>query len=498
MKLTGMSAACALWDAFPAIARSQSLPHETIVRMSLVDGLKALASGRVSSQDYCMAALAQAVKFKSYNIFTQISSTYVSDAAAAVDASRKKGQVVGPLQGVPYALKDSIDMVEYYTTSGHPALQTFEPLVDADLVKLYRNANGICIGKTQLAPLSLWYTTENPLTGDTGNPFNKSYKTGGSSGGSGAAVAARIVPFAVAEDTLGSVRVPAALNGVQGFRPTTGRWPTAGTMPVGFTDTLGPIARTLGDIKLLDTLSAVDHPENSPSAASLRDVRLGYQKSGFLQDLHPWVEDNLEQTMRMLSRAGATLVEIKDLPVAASSEVVGQMLMADFPGSVARYFNRHRVYDRSIFGLLHELHVDVLKKTNLQYLNRAVTGEGYIELVTRLLEDRHLYRQLMTDNRIDALLYPTTKVPNTPNDGAETLIAKGPQGEQIAEYSYGVNMPFASAMKSPSVALFAGMDRAGLPLSITLDGYSDRDRHLLDIAEAVEKVLPPVAEPKSI
>ena len=498
IKLAGMSAAYALVSGAPSIARSQTVPHEAIVRMSLIEGVRALASGKITSQAYCEAALAQADKFKGYNIFTQTSPTYVREAAASVDALRQEGKAAGSLRGAPFALKDSIDMVEYYTMSGHPALQNFEPLVDADLVKLYREANGICIGKTQLAPLSLWWTTENPLTGDTGNPFNKAYKTGGSSGGSGAAVAARIVPFAVAEDTLGSVRVPAALNGVQGFRPTTGRWPTVGTMPQGFTDTLGPIARTVADIKWLDTLSAVDHPQNRPSTISLLSVRIGYQKHGFLQELHPWVEENFEQTLRTLSRAGATLVEIKDLPGAESFQIAGKMLMADFPGAVARYFNRHRVYDRSVFGLLHQLHVDVLKKNNLQLLDQSVVGEGYFDLVVQLMEARQRYKDIMSANRIDALLYPTTKAPNTPNDGAETLVGKGPRGEPIAEFSFGANMILAPAMKTPSLALFSGLDRAGLPLSITLDGYSDQDRRLLDIAEAVEKVLPPVVEPKSI
>jgi mandelamide amidase len=499
IKLAGISAAYAVASGFPGIARSQPLSQEAIVRMSLIEGVSALASGKVSSQDYCAAALAQAAKFKSYHIFTQISSTYVSEAAIAVDALRKSGGSAGALQGVPYALKDSIDMVEYYTMCGHPSLQTFEPLVDADLVKLYKEANGICIGKTQMAPLSLWYTTENPLTGDTGNPFNKAYKTGGSSGGSGAAVAARVVPFAMAEDTAGSVRVPAAMNGVQGFRPTTGRWPTAGTMPVGFTDTLGPIARTVADIKLLDSLSALDHPENRPGTVSLRGVRIGYQKSGFLQDLYPWVEENFEQTRSTLSRAGATLVEVKDLPEPESAgRIAGPMLMTDFPGAVARYFARHHVYDRSIFGLLHALHVDALKKSNLRALDQSIVGEGYFDLVTQLMKVRQRYGAIMSENRIDALLYPTTKAPNTPNDGAETSVSKGPQGGQINEYSYGANMILAPAMKTPSIALYSGMDRAGLPLSITLDGYSDQDRRLLDLAEAVEKVLPPVVEPKSI
>ena len=94
---------------------------------------------------------------------------------------------------LPYALKDSVNMVEFYTIAGHPSLKTFRPTMDADLVKIYKDSDAVCIGKTQIPALSLWWTTENPMTGDTGNPFNKAYKTGGSSGGSGAAVAARIV-----------------------------------------------------------------------------------------------------------------------------------------------------------------------------------------------------------------------------------------------------------------------------------------------------------------
>ena len=486
---------------FPSLSRSapgaQSMSHDAIIRMGLVDGVKALESGKVSSLDYCMAALTQAAKFKSHNIFTQISPAYVQSAATAVDNKRQDGKAVGALQGVPYALKDSVDMVEYYTISGHPSLKTFEPLLDADLVKICREADAICIGKTQIPALSLWWTTENPMTGDTGNPFNHAYKTGGSSGGSGAAVAARIVPFAVGEDTGGSVRVPSAMNGVQGLRPTTGRWPTGGTMPIGFSDTLGPIARSVADIKLLDTLCAVDHPENKPGQVDLKKVRIGYQKAGFFEELHPWVQENIEQTLSALSRAGATVVEVSGLP-AEIYDLAVTMLLADFPQSVAHYFNRHHVYDRSAFGLMHELHMDGLKKAWLPGMDNASTGEAYFDLVARLMEARTTYQKVMGDNAIDVLLYPTTKVPNTPNDGGDVMVTEGPLGEMLPETLIGANMLFAPAMRTPSMAIYSGMDKAGLPLSVTFDGYSGQDRRLLDIAEAIERVLPPLAEPKSI
>jgi Asp-tRNA(Asn)/Glu-tRNA(Gln) amidotransferase A subunit family amidase len=498
LKSAGAGLAYAALTGIPAVSRAQSSTPERIGRMSLVEGVNALRTGEVSSVEYCMAALAKASKFKDYNIFTQMSPVYVQSAATAIDTKRKEGKPVGALQGVPYALKDSVDMVEYYTISGHPSLKTFEPKVDADLVKIYKQADAVCIGKTQIPALSLWWTTENPMTGDTGNPFNKAYKTGGSSGGSGAAVAARIVPFAVAEDTGGSVRVPAAFNGVQGFRPTTGRWPTAGTMPIGFSDTLGPIARSVADIKLLDTISAVDHPQHMPTQVDAKRLRIGYQKAGFFDDLHPWVQANIEATMNTLSRAGATVVEVTGLPAQESFQLAVSILLADFAGSVARYFNRHGVYDKSGFGLMHELQMDAFKKIWLPGMDDSATGEAYFKLVNQLMRLREPYSKVMNENRLDVLLYPTTKVPNTPNDGGDVIAGKGPLGETLAETQIGANMLFAPAQKTPSISMFSGLDPAGLPLSVTLDGYSGEDRKLLDIAEAIENVLPPLVAPKAI
>ena len=502
LRTAGASFTFLALSAFPSVSCAKSgapsMSHDAIIRMGLVDGVNALRSGEVSCGDYCTAALTQAAKFESYNIFTQISPEYVQGAAAAVDARRTGGEPVGALQGVPYALKDSVDMVGYYTISGHPSLRTFEPLVDADLVKIYREADAICIGKTQIPPLSLWWTTENPLTGDTGNPFNQAYKTGGSSGGSGAAVAARIVPFAVAEDTGGSVRVPAAMNGVQGLRPTTGRWPTAGAMPIGFSDTLGPIARSVADIKLLDTLCAVDRPKNEPGRTDLKELRIGYQQAGFFAEVHPWVQENFDQTISTLSSAGASVVEVRGLPAAELYDLALDMIIADFPASVAHYFNRHQIYDRTAFELVHELHLEALKEAWLPGMNDAATGEAYFDLVMKLAEARKTYQKTMSENELDILMYPTSKVPNTPNDGGEVMESKGPLGETLPELLIGANMFFAPTMRTPSISMYSGMDKAGLPLSITFDGTSGQDRRLLDIAEAIERVLPPVAEPKSL
>ena len=174
------------------------------------------------------------------------------------------------------------------------------------------------------------------------------------------------------------------------------------------------------------------------------------------------------------------------------------MLAADFPTSVAHYFNRHRIYDRSGFELMRELHMDGLKQAWLTSMNNAPRGEAYFDLVVQVTEARKTYQKVMSENELDILMYPTSKVPNTPNDGGDVMESVGPLGETLPELLIGGNMLFAPAMRTPSISMYSGMDKAGLPLSVTFDGYGGQDRRLLDLAEAIETVLPPLAEPKSL
>ncbi|MGH8223216.1 MAG: amidase [Woeseiaceae bacterium] len=497
---TMAAASVAIGNLWRRAAASSRIPgHDEIIRMSVQEGLRALVSGRLTSLDYCEAALAQAERFRRYHVFSQVSAPDARARAQAVDEKRRQGAATGALEGVPYALKDSVDMVEYYTIAGHPALKTFRPTKDADLVTALRRADAVCIGKTQIPPLSMWWTTENAMTGDTGNPFNWAYKTGGSSGGSGAAVAARITPFAIAEDTAGSIRVPAALNGVIGLRPTTGRWPLAGAVPIGFSDTLGPIARTVADIRLLDTLLAVDGPRPESWQVRLGELRVGYQQADLLTGLHPWVEDNFESTRRVLASAGVRFVEITGIEAQAMTDTAMALLLAEFPDFMARYFNRHGVHDVSALGLLHGLEEDsVIRRMFLESVETAPTGEARYPLVRKLLALREAAEALIRDSRVDVLMYPTTKVPNTRNDGPGSMEQEGPLGRVLSELEIGANMLFAPGMKAPSIALFSGTDPDGLPLSVTFDAPSGADRRLLDVAEAIEKVLPPLAEPDGI
>ena len=269
-------------------------------------------------------------------------------------------------------------------------------------------------------------------------------------------------------------------------------------MPIGFSDTLGPIARSIRDIKLLDSLCALDKPENRPGNVDLKDVRFGYQKEWFLQNLHPWVESNFDQTLARLRAAGAQIVEVAGIPAGDLHQLTIEILLADIPATMAHYFNRHGVVDRSVFELMQSMNVESIKNSWQPAVNDGATGEAYFELVGKLTKFRDTSQAVFDEHRIDALLYPTSKVPNTPNDGPESVTIEGPLGQTLSETAIGENMFFAPSTRRPSLAMFSGMDDDGLPLSVTFDARSGDDRRLLDIAEALERVLPALEEPESI
>ena len=174
------------------------------------------------------------------------------------------------LHGVPIALKDNINTAAFPTTAGTPALRRHRPKANAPVAQALIDAGAIVFGKTGLHELAFGITSNNPGFGAIHNPFDPKHVPGGSSGGSGAVVGARVVPASIGTDTGGSVRVPAAFCGVQGFRPTVRRWPQAGIVPISSTrDTAGPLARNAAD------LAAIDAAVTSEKGRSLAQAAQG-------------------------------------------------------------------------------------------------------------------------------------------------------------------------------------------------------------------------------
>jgi mandelamide amidase len=239
-----------------------------------VNAVVAMQNGSLTAERYAIALLEQCERGKALNAFIALDRERVMAAARTADQQRKSGGRLGPLHGLPIPIKDSVNTKGLRTTAGTPALREFQPKQDALIVRVLRHAGAIVLGKTNLHELSLGVTSNNQAFGAVHNPYDQARIPGGSSGGTAAAVAARMAPLGVAEDTVGSIRIPAALCGIAGFRPTMSRYPSAGVAPISaLFDQVGPHARAVGDLALFDAVATGNFSPIRPVA--LKGVKLG-------------------------------------------------------------------------------------------------------------------------------------------------------------------------------------------------------------------------------
>ena len=274
-RFLGGAAATAVAPWMSAGAGSSAAPSGSkatgeLTELGAVEAVALLSRGELSAVEYARALLNQCEAGRSLNAFITLRPEQVLAAARECDRRRQAGEQLGPLHGLPIPIKDSVNTAELPTTAGTPALRQFQPREDAPLVRALRQAGAIVLGKTNLHELSYGYTSNNHAYGAIHNPYDPSRIPGGSSGGTGAAIASRMAPLGVAEDTEGSIRVPAALCGIAGFRPTTGRYPTHGCVTISpLFDQVGPHARAVADRLLFDS-AVTGSSASAPSPVSLK------------------------------------------------------------------------------------------------------------------------------------------------------------------------------------------------------------------------------------
>src|SRR3974390_417380 len=234
-------------------------PANELLELSVVEAVARLKRGETTAEHYASALLGRCGQAKAWNHFIPLPQEGVMEAARAADRRRTSGVKLGPLHGLPIPVKDSVNTKDMPTTGGTPALRHFKPKQDAAIVRTLVDAGAIVMGKTNLHELSCGWTSNNQAFGAVHNPYDVRRIPGGSSGGTAVAVATRMAPLGVAEDTEGSIRVPAAMCGIAGFRPTTGRYATTGAVPISpLFDQVGPHARTVGDLALFDSVVTGD------------------------------------------------------------------------------------------------------------------------------------------------------------------------------------------------------------------------------------------------
>src|SRR6202790_3502819 len=240
--------------------------------MSIVDAsasqlLSAMASGKLSAVDATRAFLDQIETHDGkIGAFLHVDREGALHQAALVDEKRRMGQPAGKLAGLPVAIKDVVCTRGLPTTCGSRILQRFLPPYDAEVIRRFREADAVILGKTNMDEFAMGSSTENSAFQITRNPWDTSRVPGGSSGGSGCALAACMAPLALGSDTGGSVRQPAALCGVVGLKPSYGRVSRFGLVAFGSSlDQIGPLARNVADAALLAEAISGHDPLDSTS-----------------------------------------------------------------------------------------------------------------------------------------------------------------------------------------------------------------------------------------
>ncbi len=211
-----------------------------LTALSAAEAIAGMKTGDLDAKTYAEALLERAREKQDLNAFLALDPDRVLAAARQADAQRARGDTTGALHGLPIPVKDSVFTEAYPTTGGTPALQSLDRRIDAPLITRLKSAGGYVMGKTNLHELSTGHTSNNEMFGAVRNPYDPARIPGGSSGGTGVAVATGMAPMGIGEDTFGSIRVPAALCGVAGFRPTTGPQRGSGAPGAGIRSTRPP------------------------------------------------------------------------------------------------------------------------------------------------------------------------------------------------------------------------------------------------------------------
>jgi aspartyl-tRNA(Asn)/glutamyl-tRNA(Gln) amidotransferase subunit A len=287
-----------------------------------------LARRELSSQELTTALLDRIERLEPLlNAYITVDAEGALAQARASDERRASEADSGPLDGIPIAVKDNVATAGLRTTAGSRLYQRWVPERDASVVAALRGAGAVVIGKTNLHELAIGATTENPHFGPTRNPWDPTRIPGGSSGGSAAALASGMAYGALGTDTGGSIRMPAALCGIVGLKPTYGRVSRAGIIGVGWSlDHCGPMGRTVQDVALmLEVMAGHDSadptttrdPLESYAAALARSegrlpsgLRIGIVRRHFFEDLNPAYAERVEDAIGILGSLGARFVEL--------------------------------------------------------------------------------------------------------------------------------------------------------------------------------------------
>lgn len=380
-----------------------------------------------------------------------------------------------PLRGITIAVKDNIYVKGHRTTAGSRVLRDFVPATDADVVTKLEAAGAVILGKTNLHEFAYGVTNVNPHFGDCRNPWDPERVSGGSSGGSAVAVAQGMACAAVGTDTAGSVRIPASLCGVVGYKPTSGLISTRGTVPLSWSfDTVGFLTRRVADAALLTSLSSeVGGPSGRVLPARLGGLRIGVPRN-ILTDVEEDVMRRYEEALALAEGRGARLGRF-DFPHYDEAIACRSLITLAEAAS----------YHRRTFLQRYDEYGPDLKKRLAQGL--AMPAAVYIDArrARRTLVEG--YQSIF--RKVDLIALPTTRI------AAPTIKSskKEETAQKIRRDLLAFTEPF-NVYGAPAISIPCGLTRDRLPIGLQLAGNLNSDGELLSVALALEREFPRLSE----
>ena len=460
----------ALHSASAAPGRSYSARVDP-ADLTLVELLPLLASRELSARELLDSCLARVERYEQrVQAFVVLTPELARAAAERADADRAAGRPVGPLAGVPVALKDLYLTRGVPTTASSRVLDGYEPGVDAAVWERLRDAGAGLLGKTTLHEFA-YGTGSFPSR----NPWDLSRTPGGSSGGSAEALAARMVPVATGSDTGGSLRIPAAACGLSSLRPAHGRVSLHGALPLAHSlDTGGPMARRMRDVALLLRLLAghdprdphsrdepvPDYPDRAPE--ELQGRRIGVP-SRFFWDVDPQIAAACREGLQRLVDRGAELVGVD--PPADTEELL------QVPGVYGHTMGPEALEHHATWLAEREaLYGEPIRERFAQA--RRTTPEQYAQAQRDRVRMREQWRGLLTSYRLDAVAHPTIPEPPEvqPGPGPTIALAKA-----------------WSVLGWPALSVPVGLDGRGLPVGLQLAGLPEREAGLVGLGIALDE-----------
>lgn len=449
--------------------------------MTITEAASKLRSRRLSSLELTTAAVARIERTNpSLNAFITITAERALDQARQADTELAAGRDCGPLHGIPIAVKDLFLTRGIRTTGGSRLYENFVPGHDAAVVERLEAAGAVMLGKLNMHELAYGITSANPHFGPVRNPWNVAHSPGGSSGGSGAAVAADLVFAAMGSDTGGSIRIPASFCGTVGLKPTYGRVSRYGALPLGYSlDHMGPLTRTVRDAAiLLNAIAGFDRRDETTSrrpvidyipedACSIRGVRIGVPENFYFERLDADVESSVRSSIARAESLGAVVNPIRVPDIAALNAVARVILLAEASAVMDPRLEERENFGPDVLALLDQGRlVPATDYINAQRLRRRIQGE---------------FRKLWSD--VDCLVTPTT--PNTAPAIGDKTVRLGGADEDVrlatTRLVRGIN-----ALGLPALSMPCGLSGSGLPIGIQIVGPAFQEALLLRIGAALE------------